>query len=625
MPKSIEISPQKHLANLERESDKSESSSSAQATSSASSSSTINASEPSGSSKVDSMYQTEITSNRKLTILRRINLFDEKNRPLFLIARIIFKIGSNQNAAGSRRVSNSSTDSSSSYATNNSSQSLRSCPVILQISAVYCFFNLTGLPLVFRQYNSDEAAGQSEEHEFASSNQPLLFSFNEIDSPYACSMRVGKQCKDFRRFLDDHDPHLTFSTNSIVPKWCKPFGLDSGSSFRPLYVVNNVISDSTMNSSSSLANTSGLNLSSSSLNNYSNTTTTAGNNHNTSNSSSTSYLNPDWVYYIGIEIKTGKGLLKDTTFVYFSTRYYLVNRATRDLCLSQFHFVKGIREQSVAGLTWNNSRSNKNSRGIENDAFIKTFNSTFSRIASSVNSLTSNSLKQKELEHSVLLVKNSMSQFHWPRADFDQLLSVKVKDEEGKSPNAYNWSGGFKVDTVDSFYIGMRHVTNAWEHFYLKVDVVLDGGTFYIVFTDRCDHPFPLRVENYSQVPLYVYQAHSLEEKYNMQLRPNNHVLNYSWDEPIAEKKLIVGVKGGTSTSFDLNQLADNSTVKYLFYENYVYIVFTASNDPLPLVMNREANYQLNQLELVLTCVNNKVSTFWFVLIQTYLYTYDNC
>ncbi len=192
---------------------------------------------------------------------------------------------------------------------------------------------------------------------------------------------------------------------------------------------------------------------------------------------------------------------------------------------------------------------------------------------------------------------------------------MKVKDDEGKASstgqsagqNSYNWSGGFKIDTVDSFYICMRHVSNAWEHFYLKVDVVLDGGTFYIVFTDKWDHPFPLRVENYSQVPLYVYQAHSLEEKYNMQLRPHNHVLNYSWDEPINEKKLIVGVKGGTSTSFDLSQLADNRTVKYLFYENYVYIVFTALNEPLPIVNRETNNFQLNQLELVLTSVNNKV------------------
>jgi len=39
----------------------------------------------------------QIQSNRKLTVLRRVNFFDEKNRPLFLIARLIFKIGSGLN------------------------------------------------------------------------------------------------------------------------------------------------------------------------------------------------------------------------------------------------------------------------------------------------------------------------------------------------------------------------------------------------------------------------------------------------------------------------------------------------------------------------------------------------
>jgi hypothetical protein len=152
------------------------------------------------------------------------------------------------------------------------------------------------------------------------------------------------------------------------------------------------------------------------------------------------------------------------------------------------------------------------------------------------------------------------------------------------------------------------------EHFYLKVDVVLDGGTFYIIFTDKCDLPFPLRIENHSQVPVYVHQAHTLEEKYTMQLRPNGHVLNYSWDEPINERRLIVGVKGGTSSLFDLTDSASTvtltakDTAKYLFYENYIYIAFTSSTEPLAqLASSREANFQLSQLELVLTCLNNKV------------------
>jgi hypothetical protein len=65
-------------------------------------------------------------SNRKLTILRRVNFQDENGRPLFIIAKLVFKIGSNLNKS-----------------TKNISDTY-SFPTVLQISAIYCFFNLTG-------------------------------------------------------------------------------------------------------------------------------------------------------------------------------------------------------------------------------------------------------------------------------------------------------------------------------------------------------------------------------------------------------------------------------------------------------------------------------------------------
>jgi hypothetical protein len=45
-----------------------------------------------------------LVPNRKISVLRRVNFYDERNRPLFLIGRIVFKIGSRGTAtpAGSR-------------------------------------------------------------------------------------------------------------------------------------------------------------------------------------------------------------------------------------------------------------------------------------------------------------------------------------------------------------------------------------------------------------------------------------------------------------------------------------------------------------------------------------------
>ena len=119
-------------------------------------------------------------SNRKLTILRRVNFYDDQNRPLFLIARITFKIGSGQllNNAGVGKLNDGSPTHHA------KSEHFTPCPIIVQISAIYCIFNLTGLPLIFRQYNCNESAGQLDEHEYASNNQPLLFSFNEVSLSY---------------------------------------------------------------------------------------------------------------------------------------------------------------------------------------------------------------------------------------------------------------------------------------------------------------------------------------------------------------------------------------------------------------------------------------------------------
>ena len=60
-----------------------------------------------------------------------------------------------------------------------------SLPVCLQISisCAYWLVNRTGLPLVFRQEGvREEAAGQWEENEKASTSSPLLYAYQEGDT-----------------------------------------------------------------------------------------------------------------------------------------------------------------------------------------------------------------------------------------------------------------------------------------------------------------------------------------------------------------------------------------------------------------------------------------------------------
>lgn len=298
----------------------------------------------------------------------------------------------------------------------------------MHILAVYCFFNLTGLPLLFRQFNCEEAAGQSEEHEMARSNQPLLFSFNETDSPYACSMRVGTLCNDFKNYIHNKSKHIEKNKN-IIPKWCKPFGLEGGSSYRALHVINNTVSSNKND-----------------IDDYQ--TNLKMNKSDAMTPESSSFLHPDWVYYIGIEIKQGKGLLKDTIFVYFSTRYYLVNRSSQDLLISQYFSIQNLREKNASS-TWDMKAFKRESTEVQ--------------------------VSSSEANNSIALLNDSMAQFHWPRTDKDQLLSIGLKRESN-----YNWSGGFQIDNVDSFQLNLRNRLNANELKLIRIEVILDGGTFFI-------------------------------------------------------------------------------------------------------------------------------------------------
>jgi len=72
-------------------------------------------------------------------------------------------------------------------------------------------------------------------------------------------------------------------------------------------------------------------------------------------------------------------------------------------------------------------------------------------------------------------MSDSMTQYHWPRTDKDQLMSVALMDD-----GDFNWSGGFRIDNVDSFQLNLRNKINSNEIFLIKVEVILDGGTFFI-------------------------------------------------------------------------------------------------------------------------------------------------
>lgn len=94
--------------------------------------------------------------------------------------------------------------------------------------------------------------------------------------------------------------------------------------------------------------------------------------------------------------------------------------------------------------------------------------------------------------------------FHWPRLDKDQLLCVRIIN----IPNCM-WSGGIALNENRSLTINIRDAAGSM--YFLRVDVVFQESTCFIVFTDADTMPPPIRVDNFSEVPLTVNQVYTIQ------------------------------------------------------------------------------------------------------------------
>lgn len=67
------------------------------------------------------------------------------------------------------------------------------------------------------------------------------------------------------------------------------------------------------------------------------------------------------------------------------------------------------------------------------------------------------------------------------------------------------WSGGFTINQLESIHINIRN-GHGKSHF-LRVEIVMQGPTFFVVFTDADTLPPPFRIDNYSEVPIQYWQT----------------------------------------------------------------------------------------------------------------------
>ncbi|XP_066151224.1 intermembrane lipid transfer protein Vps13D isoform X2 [Euwallacea fornicatus] len=221
------------------------------------------------------------------------------------------------------------------------------------------------------------------------------------------------------------------------------------------------------------------------------------------------------VFIIGIEVRQGRGKYRGTNIISIAPRYQLHNRSSYKL-----HFAQSclIKEADLG----------------QKSSFLKA-------------------------------LPNSYMPFHWSRLDRDQLLCVSIEDIQDCC-----WSGGFKIDDISSMHISVRDPNS--RVYFLRLEVVLQNATFYVIFTDADTMPPPIRVDNFSEVPVKFGQSCFIDVMHST-ARAHSSV-PYAWDEPTKAQYVKLIAPGGVTRTYDINNLGP---AVQLTYENFIYIAFVGT------------------------------------------------
>ncbi|XP_064107510.1 intermembrane lipid transfer protein VPS13D-like isoform X2 [Macrobrachium nipponense] len=226
---------------------------------------------------------------------------------------------------------------------------------------------------------------------------------------------------------------------------------------------------------------------------------------------------PDYVYVVGVDVRPGRGRYRDTYMVTFSPRFQIENRSSHELIIAQKCFATSFKDPGAQS-TW------------------------------------------------LRAIPGCWLPFHWPRIDKDQLLCICLRDVPG-----CNWSGGFLIEKIDSFYLNIRD--NNGHCFFMRVEIIINDATYFIVFTDAESLPPPFRIDNFSEVPITYYQTGTQEERLRTSVKPRSCV-SYAWDDVMLPPHLTCVAPGGTSATYNLNVLGEGAR---LTYENFIYIALTGT------------------------------------------------
>ncbi|EDV24211.1 uncharacterized protein TRIADDRAFT_57473 [Trichoplax adhaerens] len=218
---------------------------------------------------------------------------------------------------------------------------------------------------------------------------------------------------------------------------------------------------------------------------------------------------PDQVYEIGIDSRPGSGRYSATRIVTFTCRYQLENRTHHKLAYVQQYVTT-------------------NTKSINPDATL-------------------------------YALPGCVTLFHWPRLDLDRLLAIKAEDVNG-----CRWSGGFRIDKMDSFQIFMRVDDN--KPLFLRVEILQSGASIRVLFSEASELLPPYRIDNMAEVSILFHQ--SCRSDLQTTLMPHC-TMPYATDEPMFKPELVVSVPTGSEEKINLQKVGEE---RRLYYDNCIYL-----------------------------------------------------
>lgn len=160
--------------------------------------------------------------------------------------------------------------------------------------------------------------------------------------------------------------------------------------------------------------------------------------------------------------------------------------------------------------------------------------------------------------------------WHWARWTRDHLLCVRVLAPQAAGAPAPRtaWSGGFRIDAARSLHVACREGGAAYV--FVRVEVVPQGCSLFVVLSDAEAAPAPLRLDNLSPVAVMFHQAGCAEEA----VVGAHASVRWALPEPEGRRELFVRAPDGPRTALPLDALPAKHQ---LVYQNFIYVAFVAT------------------------------------------------